>query len=259
MTDADLLFPNAVPREASALYLDLLKRCLLNWIYGDSEAALHAKAFNVQTRAVGRDWPPTAHTMIGLERLNNVQHCVETVLKDNIPGDLCETGVWRGGATILMRGILQAHGVRDRLVWVADSFAGLPPPNVEKYPHDRGLNLHRFPQLAVSLEQVQANFARYGLLDRQVRFLEGWFRDTLPEAPIQSLAVLRLDGDLYESTMDALTHLYAKVSPGGFIIIDDYNDIAACRHAVNDFRTQQGIHEAIVPIDWTGVYWRRES
>jgi len=72
--------------------------------------------------------------------------------------------------------------------------------------------------LAVSLERVQDNFRRYGLLDRQVRFLKGWFRDTLPAAPIERLAILRLDGDLYESTIQALGALHGKVSAGGVVM-----------------------------------------
>jgi O-methyltransferase len=182
-------------------YLDLMTRCLTDWIYdGVDERA----------RAEGRDWPARAHTMIGLKRLANIRTCVEAVLDAGIPGDLIETGVWRGGATIFMRAILKARGVADRLVWVADSFAGLPPPDTEHYPHDEGITLHRFPQLAVSLERVQENFRRYGLLDEQVRFLKGWFRDTLPSAPIERLAVLRLDGDLYESAIQALDSLYRR-------------------------------------------------
>ena len=230
------------------LYLDLMARCLTDWIYdGVDERA----------RAEGRDWPARAHTMIGLKRLANVRMCVEAVLDAGIPGDLIETGVWRGGATIFMRAILEACGVKDRVVWVCDSFTGLPPPDTEHYPHDEGITLHRFPQLAVSLEQVQENFRRYGLLDEQVRFLKGWFRDTLPKAPVTRLAVLRLDGDLYESTIQALDSLYNKLSVGGFVIVDDYGNVAACRQAVDDFRERRGITDPIQPIDWGGVYWRR--
>ena len=94
--------------------------------------------------------------------------------------------------------------------------------------------------LMVGADQVRANFDRYGLLDDQVRFLEGWFADTLPMAPIEQLAILRLDGDLYESTMDALVPLYEKVSPGGFVIVDDYGAWEPCRKAVDDFRAQHG-------------------
>jgi len=212
--------------------------------------------FQEDLRREGRDWPAHAHTMIGYKRLDNIQSCIEQVLRDDIPGDLVETGVWRGGATIFMRAILKAYGVTDRTVWAADSFAGLPSPNPERYPDDAGDTLHTYKVLAVSLEEVRGNFERYGLLDDQVRFLRGWFRDTLPGAPIEKLAVMRLDGDMYESTMDALVNLYPKLSPGGYVIIDDFA-LPGCRKAVQDFREQSGIAEEIQMIDWTGAFWRR--
>lgn len=211
-----------------------------------------------ELRQTGEDWPSQAHSMIGLERMQNVQDTVERVIADNVLGDLIETGVWRGGTTIFMRAILRSYGITDRTVWVADSFEGLPPPNAEKYPADAGIDLNRYPALVVSLDEVAANFERYGLLDNQVRFLKGWFRDSLPNAPIESLAVLRLDGDLYESTMDALVNLYPKLSVGGYVIIDDYA-IPACAKAVQDYRASHDVGEEITTIDRTGVYWRREN
>ena len=253
-------------------YIDLLKRCVGNFVYADDGDLLHApKArladgrfqattsvpIKAEDRRLGRVWPARAHTMIGLVRLENLQTCVETVLRDGVPGDLIETGAWRGGACILMRGILAAHGVRDRVVWVADSFKGLPAGDRAKYPQETDLPLDAFADLAVSLDVVRDNFARYGLLDEQVRFLEGWFRDTLPTAPIDKLAVLRMDGDLYESTMDALVNLYPKLSPGGFAIIDDWGDFAACEAAVNDYRTKHGITEPIEVLEGAGAWWRR--
>jgi len=240
------------------LYLNLLKLCLTNLIYGDANI-LHGaqQPYDPRLRVDGRDWPARAHTMIGFRRLENLQFCVEDVLARRVPGDLMETGVWRGGAVILMRGILEAHGVTDRTVWAADSFEGLPPPNPDKYPLDRGLNFEQFKDLAVSLEEVQDNFSRYDLLDEQVRFLKGWFRDTLPQAPVERLAVLRLDGDLYESTMDALNPLYPKLEKGGYCIIDDYQDIPACRQAVDDYRSRHGIEDEILRVDWSGVYWKK--
>ena len=158
---------------------------------------------------------------------------------------------------MIVLGILAAWGDIDRRVWVADSFQGLPTPDTEAFPADEGHDLSGVATLAVSAEQVQANFARYDLLDDQVQFLEGWFRDTLPTAPIEHLAVLRLDGDLYESTMDALDALYPKVSIGGYVIVDDYGAWEPCRKAVDDYRRAHGITDEIVKVDWTGVYWRR--
>ena len=107
-------------------------------------------------------------------------------------------------------------------------------------------------------KNVRANFQRYGLLDDQVRFVPGWFKDTLHDAPIQQIAVLRLDGDLYESTIQALDGLYERLSPGGFCIIDDYHALDSCKQAVTDYRTKHGITAEIKEIDGTGVFWRKE-
>jgi O-methyltransferase len=211
-----------------------------------------------QARTEGRDWSMIAHSMIGLRRLDNIQQCAEQVLADGVPGDFIETGVWRGGATIFMRAILKVYGVTDRVVWVADSFQGLPPPDAARYPADAGSRFHTYEMLAVPLEQVQRNFEVYGLLDEQVRFLKGWFRDTLPRAPIERLALLRLDGDMYESTLDALKQLYPKLSAGGYLIVDDYGAVPACRQAVHDYREAEGVEEPIRMTDCGfGAFWRR--
>ena len=207
-------------------------------------------------RADGRDWPIFAQTMIGAERLENVRYCVEDVLERDVPGDLIEAGVWAGGTTILMRGILKAHDITDRSVWVADSFQGLPQPNPEAYPADARARWHEREPLSVSLEEVQENFRRYGLLDEQVRFLPGWFSETLQTIKDTSFAVVRVDGDMYESTMDVLTNLYPRLSAGGYLIVDDYA-IKPCKEAVDDFRQAHRITEPIEEIDWTGIYWRR--
>jgi len=243
---------------SSGLYLDLLKRCLMNFIYQDPNTApwLDPK-FESSARENGQDWPRDAHTMVGVHRLNNLQACAETLLGEGVEGDFVETGVWRGGASIFLRGLLAAHGVTDRTVWVADSFEGLPPPDPEKYPDDAGDNHHEVEFLAVSLEQVQDHFDRYGLLDDQVRFLKGWFRDTLPAARIERIGLLRLDGDMYESTHDALINLYHKVVPGGFIIVDDYSVVPGCKKAADDFRSAHGIEDPITYIDWAGAFWRK--
>lgn len=212
---------------------------------------------DIEKRRVGADWPYHADTMIGLKRLQNIKECVLKTISDGVKGDLIETGVWRGGATIFMRALLKAYNVTDKKVWVADSFEGLPKPNVRKYAHDRGDAHHQQEILRVSLDDVRKNFAKYDLLDEQVQFLKGWFRDTLPTAPIDALSVLRLDGDMYESTMDALVYLYPKLSPGGYVIVDDWGAVRACRQAVEDFRSQHKIKCEIMPVDWAAVYWKK--
>ena len=238
-------------------YLSLLQDCLSGSIYEDPPLkVLGADKFDPQLREYGWDWPSVAHTMIGEKRLANVRYLAESVLGDGIEGDFIETGVWRGGACILMRGVLNAHGVKDRCVWLADSFEGLPLPDEAKYPADAGDKFHTYPELSVSLEQVKRNFEKYGLLDDQVKFLKGWFKDTLPNAPIQKLALLRLDGDMYESTMDALQALYGKVSVGGYVIVDDYHVVAGCKRAVHDFLSERNLSPILEEIDGVGVYWK---
>jgi O-methyltransferase len=272
-------------------YLDLLKKCLTASLYPESSyfpmyavpgsRPLHVvrralvrtlgifnyrlfrvKPFNAEERERGLDWPSFGYSMIGLTGLSNLQECIETVLRENVPGDLIETGAWRGGSCIFMRAVLRVYN-SERTVWVADSFEGLPSVTTEPDKEfartiPGGFDLSEHPYLAASLGEVQENFGRFGLLDGQVKFLKGWFKDTLPSAPLEKLAILRLDGDLYESTMDVLTNLYAKVSHGGFIIVDDYHTWKSCRRAIDEFRARHEISEPIEEVDGSRVYWRRD-
>jgi O-methyltransferase len=210
-----------------------------------------------EKRLTGADQPGNAMTMMGYERLSNLQRCIEDVLARDVPGDMIEAGVWRGGGTILMRALLKAHGVSDRTVWVADSFAGLPEPNVQRYPADRGSRFHVRDYLAISLEDVKRNFERFDLLDEQVHFVRGWFSETLRALDVSQWSLIRLDGDMYESTMDALSALYPRLSPGGYVIIDDYGAVAASKRATDDYRSAHDINEEIKRVDWTGIFWRK--
>jgi O-methyltransferase len=265
---------------AARLYLDLLKGCLTREVFGQAyrhlspyapiPAAINrwlgqllAKrqlALMVKTdpaaRAEGRDWPADGETMVGRRRLDNLEWCIGDVLDRGVPGDLLEAGVWRGGACIFMRAVLRACGDSQRRVWAADSFRGLPPPDPQRYPADHEWEHLSLQGLAVPVAEVKANFARYGLLDDQVHFLVGWFSQTLPTAPIERLAILRLDGDMYQSTIEVLDNLYPRVSVGGYIIVDDYA-LASCQAAVEDYRARHGIGEKLERIDWTGVFWQK--
>lgn len=252
----------ALPQSA-ALYLDLLKRSLTNTIFGvepdtESDTARYVGA------AIAHYQQSSAVSMLPLARLDNLQDCIQGVVTDGVPGDFIETGVWRGGATIFMRAALKVLGVKDRVVWAADSFEGLPEPDAEKFPleakaYKSAAMTKYYKHLAVGLEEVERNFAAYGMLDGQVRFLKGWFKDTLPSAPIERLAIMRLDGDYYESTRDALTNLYDKLSPGGYVIIDDYGEDSwtYCRKAVDEFREQRGIADPLVRVDKPCSFWRK--
>lgn len=267
--------------ELSDRYLDLLEQTLTHTAYarldrGHTPAnpvgrriarslerrgfvALRHRGDDADARQNGRDWPVFAYTMSGVERLRNTRWCVEQALADRVPGDLVEAGTWRGGSAMMMRGVLTARGDSRRRLYVADTFAGLPAPDAGRYPHDRGLRLHREPRLAVSVDEVRGGFERLGLLDERVVFLEGLFADTLPAVADRTWAVIRLDGDLYESTLDALTYLWPGLAIGGFVIVDDYGAIEGCRRAVDDFRARHGVSTPLEQIDWTGVWWRRES
>lgn len=271
-------------------YLELLKRCLTASLYDEvawtlvrevpvpksplgfaRAAARNAlvrfarslgvvlvapKPYSEGEREAGGNWPLFGYTMTGLARLNILQSCVEDVVSRGIPGDLVETGVWRGGSAIFMRAMLKRLGVTDRTVWAADSFEGLPAPDPKRSPLAGEADLSRLSFLKVSLEQVRANFRRFSLLDDQVCFLKGWFKDTLAAAPIERISILRLDGDLYESTMDALVPLYPKVSPGGYVIVDDYYSWPGCRRAVDEYRSRNGITAELNRVDWTCGYWQ---
>lgn len=264
--------------EASDLYLELLKRILTRTIFDEELMPLrpvsrlqkalvapvkaifgvadmeivHRRALDRTSRELGCDWPADAETMIGHRRLDNIRAAIRTVITEDVPGDWLEAGVWRGGASIFARACFAAYGDETRAVWCADSFEGLPKPRL---PQDESIDLWRYEVLSVDLDTVRRNFARYGLLDDRVRFLVGWFADTLPNAPIERLAILRLDGDLYESTMDALV-LYDKLSRGGYVIVDDYN-IGACRAAITDFRGERRIEAPVISVDDACVYWRK--
>ena len=210
--------PDTAGAARGALYLDLLKKSVLGELYLENEVRLlylraciegsgaastsprsttsvgdgrRCTRSTAACRDVGRNYGDRLanlgfhHTMVGRARLDNVHRCLDVILAEGIPGDLIECGVWRGGTVVFMRGFLAAHGIEDRRVWVADSFQGLPRP---VGPEDEGLDLSsaQWPSLAIDRATVEDLFERYGLRDARVRFLEGWFRDTLPTRPSPS-------------------------------------------------------------------------
>lgn len=274
-------------RRLEELYLDLLKRGLINTLYLEDEERIFylrrcligEARFDYQTlhnvrlaypdlheeflrsRRAGqfpyRDIHNSgfSHSMIGKVRMDHLHRCMDIIRRENIPGDLMECGVWRGGACIFMQGYLRAHGMTDRRVFVADSFEGMPRPK-----DNDGLDLskEKYPELAVSREDVERHFELYDLLGENVVFLAGWFKDTLLTAPVEQLALLRLDGDLYDSTMDSLVHQYDNVASGGIVIVDDFNNLSECRAAVRDFFSARGeTLPEYEEVDWTAVSWRK--
>lgn len=268
-------------------YLNLIKKVILNKIYLDDELRLDylrdciagQSEFDYMTyhdirsrmrdrysalqksREIGqfldRDIHRSgfSHTMVGQKRLDNVHYCLDHIWQNLLPGDLVECGVWRGGCCIFMAAYLQMFPRENVRVFVADSFDGLPKP---RHVEDKDLDLSKdaFPELAVSVGTVKENFECYDVSLDKVVFLPGWFKDTLPAAPISKIALLRLDGDLYESTMDCLLALYDKVVDGGIVIVDDWGVLPPCRKAVEDFFSNRGERlPSMKEIDWSGVYW----
>lgn len=228
-----------------SLYLELLKKSLLDVIYepfteGLLEGIVH---------------PKRAHTMIGMKRLNNIQECFENILKDNIEGHLIETGVWRGGATIFMAGLVKSY-CENRKVFVADSFNGLPKPDVEKYPDDHGDKHWTYNDLNVSIDEVFNNFKAYDLLIDNIVFVQGWFSETLPLIKNEKFSIIRLDGDMYGSTWDSLDNLYQSLSVGGYLIVDDWL-LPGAHKAVMDYRDKYNINEKIEFINDYSVFWRK--
>lgn len=205
---------------------------------------------NLNKRISGLDWPWIGITMIGQIRLKNIEWALRLVISNNVPGDFVECGVWRGGASIFARAILKALKIHDRHVWLVDSFQGLP--RARTY-HDSD-KWSKYTYLQVSLEEVQTNFRSFYLLDDHVHFCKGYFVDSLPKCNVSQISVLRMDGDMYESTMDQLFNLYQRLQVGGVIIIDDYS-ITECQRAIHDFRNWHNIIDEIIRIDVASAYW----
>jgi O-methyltransferase len=253
--------PAPEPEALRTAYLDLLKLCLCD-LAATTTGSVGAMPDGTvmsrelrgdarRLRAAGMDWPLAGMTMVGLGRLDDLQACVETVVADGVAGDLIEAGAWRGGASMLMRAALDTLG-EERTVWVADSFQGFAAAD------DGGVDLSPFDFLAVPLEEVRESFARLGL-ERGVRFVPGYFEDTLPSLAGRRWALVRLDGDTYEATRHALRCLYPGLAVGGYLIVDDYGSFEGCREAVDEFRAEHGITEPLETVDFTCSRWRRTS
>jgi O-methyltransferase len=257
--------PGADPEALRRAYLDLLKLAVCDLagattmsvgrFEGGVAASRELAGDGLRLRAAGMDWPLQGLTMVGLGRLDDLQSCVETIVRDGVEGDLIEAGSWRGGASIVMRATLDTLGDAERTVYLADSFEGFPEPDDPERTQDEWVAID---YLAVPQDEVQQNFERLGV-DRGVTFVPGFFADTMPRLRGRRWALARLDGDTYESTRVALDALYPGVASGGYVVVDDYGALDECRQAVDEFRSEHGIEEPLEEVDWTGVRWRRET
>jgi len=256
MKDAKIVCDAEQVTRLRAAYLDLVCNSLVGRLNRDPPLQQHLSSYDDEHRMNGWDWPSGAPSMIGWRRMAHLRNECERVIAQHVPGDLLEAGVWRGGATIMMRAVLEAYDVRERKVIAADTFSGMP---ADSDPNDTAAFLRHNPVFAVSLDEVKGAFYRYGLLDDRVVFLQGAFADTLKDAAIDRLAILRLDGDTYASARATLQALYDKLSPGGTVILDDYFLFNDNKRAIDEFRAERGIADPIVRIDDYGGYWVRDS
>ena len=247
---------------ARLAYLELLKRALIG------ATALFS---NVQLidcpRGFGKKLNPRDSGVLingGYERLINMHSLLDKVRLEHIKGDYVECGVWRGGSALFMAAYAKLYGQVDRKTWLFDSFEGVPPGNSsERWRNNNGELIDRGwekDNLAVALEDVQRHFSQYDLAGPSIIFVKGWFSKTLPVSQVESIAILRVDGDLYSSTYLVLKHLYHRISIGGGVILDDWG-IPGARKAVEAFREEHGITEEIQMHDPPGCYpvahWRK--
>ena len=261
--------PGPDPESLRLAYLDLLKLTLCDLAGTATMSVARTQQGHVMSReltgdqlrmrAAGMDWPLHGLTMVGLRRLDDLQRCVESVVRDGVEGDLIEAGSWRGGASLLMRATLDSLGGGDRTLFVADSFQGFPEASGDlSKGYDLSLDLAGADFLAVPLEEVGASFAKFGL-EQGVEFIPGFFQETLPSMTGRQWSIVRLDGDTYEAIWTGMESLYDGLSPGGYLIVDDYLSLDRCREAIDEYRLQHGISEPIEEVDWTCVRWRKES
>ena len=258
-------YANAIPPQfwwKKSSLKNLRNKWIVNILRRSKMFVLKSDNYSLEERRLRRtngvDWPlMQAQTMVGLRRLQSIQELLEDVIEKHIEGDVVETGVWRGGASIFMRAILKVNNINDKIVWLCDSFEGLPKPEPDKYPADSGDKHYTYDFLSVSQKTVEDNFIKYELLDEQVRFVKGYFEDTLWDIPAEKFCLLRLDGDMYSSTIISLEALYPRLSHGGYVVIDDFG-LAPCAEAVNDFRKANNIHSKIIDVDGSGAYWCKE-
>lgn len=211
-------------------------------------------------RLLNKAWgkmSPNALTMCGEKSIQQLIEALVTIQTEKIPGDFIETGVWRGGLPLIMRAHLHSVADTQRTVWLADSFQGLPHDSTDSKDQLAHTLLKPLGYLKTQRQEVEKAFEFFGLLDHQVKFLEGWFKDTLPSLNKVAFSLVRLDGDYYESTRDAITALYPNLSQGGYLIVDDFNLPLGCKRAILEYREQNQITEPMVKINRQAVYWRK--
>lgn len=198
-----------------------------------------------------------AFSLVPAERCYALYQSVHYILQNNIPGDFVECGVWKGGSAMLMAECLLQAGVRDRKLWLYDTFEGMSKPGAEDGQEEhaqweRGrVNDITNTMCLASLDEVRANMMRTGYPAEKVVYVKGKVEDTIPGQLPSSIALLRLDTDWYASTKHELEHLYPLVSQKGILIVDDYGAWQGARKATDEY-FHSIPHTFLHRIDYTG-------
>jgi O-methyltransferase len=203
------------------------------------------------------------HTMTSVRRAKQLWHCCLETIEKKIPGDFVECGVWKGGSSGLMA---LAAEQTNKKIHLYDSFEGLPEPSekdgTDAADYSAGANTGHMKTIGKcvgTLTEVKKLMEeKLHIEPSRLVYHVGWFKDTLSKWPPNSIALLRLDGDWYESTRLCLEFLYPAISAGGFIIIDDYFCWRGCALAVDEFREKYKIVEPVVRIDHDSAFWRKQ-
>jgi hypothetical protein len=243
----------------NGLYIPLDRAHLQSRFGYDEEPAIKAAVDRIKR-----------HTMTSFERLASLWQQVRYLDRFDVPGAFVECGVWKGGSTGLMALAHRAtRAVPTRELHLFDSFEGLPEPDAVlddqqsvDYAGAGGGELRSVGKCVGTLDENRELMERLlGYPTDLLRYHVGWFQDTIPrDAPaLGSIALLRLDGDWYESTRICLEHLYDKVSRGGVVVIDDYGHYEGCRKAVDEFLQRRKEPVLLSHIDYTGRYWIKPS
>jgi hypothetical protein len=202
------------------------------------------------------------YTMTSPERLFSLIEAVRYLSRARIPGSVVECGVWRGGSMMAAALTLLEHSDTRRELYLFDTFEGMSSPTAADVSID-GQSASALlqsprstapdsPWCYATLPDVQAALARTGYPAERLHFVPGKVEETLPARAPQSIALLRLDTDWYESTRHELEHLYPRLVAGGVLIIDDYGHWAGCRKAVDEYFAARNIRLLLNRVDYTG-------
>ncbi|OGW36948.1 MAG: macrocin O-methyltransferase [Nitrospirae bacterium RBG_13_39_12] len=202
------------------------------------------------------------YTMTSPERIVALIKGIQYIVKNNIPGDIVECGVWKGGSMMAAALALIAMKDTDRNLYLFDTFEGMTEPTKDDISckGDRALDLLKknekdeesYIWAYSPLEKVKSNLLSIGYDFRKIHFIKGKVEETIPEKAPEKISLLRLDTDWYKSTLHELAHLYPRLSPGGIIIIDDYGHWHGARKATEEFIKNNNIRLFLSRIDYTG-------